>query len=150
MKRKTGKWLKISLVALLAIILAGAGVVYAFVIKRPTQVAEYADTKPHKWNRVELGGNVRSSDGSEYYLLTKKGSSRNWIIFFSGGGVSWDAPSAASPMKITNMLTGKDAVNYIANLRFYMLTLRAGIMAYLPENPFLACTVDYITYSNGD
>ncbi|CQR56553.1 pectin acetylesterase-family hydrolase [Paenibacillus riograndensis] len=150
MKRKTGKWLKISLVALLALTLVGAGVVYAFVIKRPTQIAEYADTKPHKWNRVELGGNVRSSDGSEYYLLTKKGSSRNWIIFFSGGGVSWDAPSAASPMKITNILTGKDPGNYFANLPFYMLTLLDGIMADRPENPFREWNVAYIPYSTGD
>ncbi|MNO25167.1 hypothetical protein D3C76_149990 [compost metagenome] len=65
MKRKIGKWLKVSLVALLVIILLGVGVVYAFVIKRPTQIAEYADTKPYVWNRVELSESVRSSDGSD-------------------------------------------------------------------------------------
>lgn len=126
--------------------------VYAFVIQRPaTATSVIAEVKPYQWNKVKLGGNTLSSDGSEYFIWTKNGESKNWIIFFSGGGVSWDAKSAAHPIKLMNLLKGTDTGNYFPDIPFYMLTLLGGITdTGNPDNPFHGWNVAYLPYSTGD
>ncbi|WP_238654791.1 pectinacetylesterase family protein [Paenibacillus piscarius] len=126
--------------------------VYAFVIQRPaTTTHVIAEVKPYQWNKVRLGGNTLSSDGSEYFIWTKNGESNNWIIFFSGGGVSWDAKSAAHPIKLMNLLKGTDTGNYFPDIPFYMLTLLGGITdTGNPDNPFHGWNVAYLPYSTGD
>lgn len=149
--RRLGKITKLLVISLLCVIIVGTVAIYAFAIKRPTTIPDVADTKPYKWNKVTLGEKVLSSDGSEYYLWTKKGENPNWIIFFSGGGVSWDAESASQPIKIMNFMTGRDTGNYFANIPFYMLTLLGGMLATdNPDNPFKEWNVVYIPYSTGD
>ncbi|WP_234405598.1 pectinacetylesterase family protein [Paenibacillus sp. IHBB 10380] len=149
--RKLGKITKVFVISLLCVIIVSSVAIYAFAIKRPTTIPVMADTKPYKWNKVTLGEKVLSSDGSEYYLWTKKGENPNWIIFFSGGGVSWDAESASHPIKIMNFMTGRDTGNYFANIPFYMLTLLGGMLATdNPDNPFKEWNVVYIPYSTGD
>ncbi|BBI33293.1 pectin acetylesterase-family hydrolase [Cohnella abietis] len=149
--RKISKALKISIIGLLSVIIIGSFAIYAFVIKRPTAIPEIVDTKPYEWNRVELGEKVQSSNGSGYHLLTKKGENRNWIIFFSGGGVSWDQNSAAHPIKLKNLLSGKDSGNYFPNIPFYLLSLLGGMFDNKnPNNPFREWNIVYIPYSTGD
>ncbi|RXZ81643.1 hypothetical protein EBB07_13350 [Paenibacillaceae bacterium] len=149
--RKLGKWLKIALFTGVGIIMLSVIVVYAFVIKRPTAIPVADDTKPYKWNKVELGEQTFSSDGSEYYLLTKKGESSNWIIFFSGGGVSWDEKSAAEPITILKTLKTGELGNYFANIPFYKVTLLKGMLeTENADNPFQGWNVAYIPYTTGD
>ncbi|WP_175406341.1 pectin acetylesterase-family hydrolase [Bacillus sp. FJAT-27264] len=138
-------------VGLLSLILIAVVLISAFVIKRPTTIPELADVKPYKWNKMNLGGNVISSDGSEYFLWNKKGENNNWIIFFSGGGASWDAKSAAHPIKLMNFITGGDTGNYFPNIPFYMLSLLQGMMdTDNPANPFHGWNVVYLPYTTGD
>lgn len=73
-------------IGLLSLILIGLVAVNAWVIKRPvTTTPVIAEVKPYEWNKVRLGGNALSSDGSEYFIWNKTGETNNWIIFFSGG-----------------------------------------------------------------
>ncbi|GGD77055.1 pectinacetylesterase family protein [Paenibacillus nasutitermitis] len=146
------KMIKRSAIGLLGAAVVGSIAVYAVAAKKkPPILPPAAEAKPYKWNRVELDGNVLSSDGSEYHLLTKKGENRNWIFFFSGGGASWDETSASYPIKVMNVIKGQDAGNYFANIPFYLLTILGGIMApNNPDNPFREWNVVYIPYSTGD
>ncbi|ETT79742.1 pectinacetylesterase [Paenibacillus sp. FSL R7-277] len=139
-------------IGLLSVVVIAIVAVYAFVIQRPvTTIPVIAEAKPYEWNKVKLGGNTLSSDGSEYFIWTKTGESNNWIIFFSGGGVSWDARSAAHPIKIMNFIKGGDTGNYFADIPFYMLTLLGGMMdTDKPDNPFHGWNVVYLPYSTGD
>lgn len=120
-----------------------------FGIKRPTRVQDYLKTDFNRWNRIELTGNVVSSDGSDYYLLTKKGKGSNIVIYFSGGGANWNAETAASPMTFSSILKGEG--RYFSNIPFYKLSLMGGILdENNPENPFNDWTIVYIPYSTGD
>ncbi|ASA22505.1 pectin acetylesterase-family hydrolase [Paenibacillus donghaensis] len=149
--KKISKWIKVTLLGTAVVVILGSLAVYGLVNKRPTPPSVAADSRPYQWNKVELGEQVRSSDGSKYHLLTRTGENRNWIIFFSGGGVSWDAQSAAHPIKIMNFLTGKDAGNYFANIPFYLLNLLGGMTdTEHADNPFKEWNVVYIPYSTGD
>ncbi|MBW4083013.1 pectin acetylesterase-family hydrolase [Paenibacillus sp. S150] len=149
--KRLSKFIKFAVITVLSFLILSLIAVYAFVIKRPAAVQEMADAKPYKWNKISLGPEAVSSDGSEYHLLSKKGTSRNWIIFFSGGGASWDESSAAHPIKILNFLTGREAGNYFADIPFYLLNLLDGLTATdNPENPFKDWNVAYIPYSTGD
>ncbi|WP_251038558.1 pectinacetylesterase family protein [Paenibacillus albidus] len=148
---KKGKWLVISMIGLAGVVVAGGLLVYLRVTAKPTEIARQAETRQYIWNKVDLGTQVMSGDGSEYHLLTQKGQSRNWMIFFSGGGASWDAASAAQPIKVMNVLRGRDAGNYFANIPVYLLALLNGItVTDHPENPFKDWNVVYIPYSTGD
>ena len=122
---------------------------FTFGIKRPTRVQDYLRTDFNRWNRIELTGNVVSSDGSDYYLLTKKGAGSNILIYFSGGGANWNVETAASPMTFSNILNGEG--RYFSNIPFYKLSLMGGILdENNPENPFNDWTIVYIPYSTGD
>ncbi len=145
------KSIKILLITVLGMLTIGLIAIHTFVIKRPTAVQDVHNTKLYKWNKISLGSEVVSSDGSEYHLLSKKGPSPNWIIFFSGGGASWNEDSAAHPIRIMNFLRGRDAGNYFANIPFYLLNLLGGLTATNnPDNPFKDWNVAYIPYSTGD
>lgn len=139
-------------IGLLSLILIALVAVNAWVIQRPvTTTPVIAEVKPYEWNKVKLGGNALSSDGSEYFIWNKTGETNNWIIFFSGGGVSWDAQSAAHPIKLINFIKGGDTGNYFPDIPFYMLTLLGGMMdTDNPANPFHGWNVVYLPYSTGD
>lgn len=74
-------------IGLLSVVVIAIVAVYAFVIQRPvTSTPVITEAKPYEWNKVKLGGNTLSSDGSEYFIWTKTGESNNWIIFFPAAG----------------------------------------------------------------
>ncbi|WNS46393.1 pectin acetylesterase-family hydrolase [Paenibacillus sp. MMS20-IR301] len=150
--RKIRKFTIYTGIGLLSLILIAVAAVSAFVIKRPaTTTPVITEVKPYEWNKVKLSGNAISSDGSEYFLWNKTGESDNWIIFFSGGGASWDAQSAAHPIKLMNFFKGGDTGNYFPDIPFYMLTLLRGMMdTDNPDNPFHGWNVVYLPYSTGD
>ncbi|MBY3620181.1 hypothetical protein HGO21_11560 [Acinetobacter sp. CUI P1] len=150
--RRVGKITIFTSIGLLGLVLIAILAISAFVIKRPeTTTPVITEVKPYEWNKVKLDGNVISSDGSEYFIWNKKGETNNWIIFFSGGGASWDAQSAAHPIKLMNFIKGGDTGNYFQNIPFYMLTLLRGMMdTDNPANPFHGWNVVYLPYSTGD
>ena len=130
-----------------------AGVFFIFVIKRPSRLSDYSQTEKDKWNRIDLGGNTISADGSEYYILTKSGdknSGNNWIIYLSGGGMNWDEPSTAVPISLSSILKG-ERLTYFASIPFFKLNMMKGILEEGNEsNPFGNWNYLYIPYSTGD
>ncbi|GBF74159.1 hypothetical protein PA598K_02490 [Paenibacillus sp. 598K] len=148
------KWLKrlmMAIAVLIALLGAGVVVIYVWVIERPTDNVAFADMQPYVWNQVTLGDGAMNSDGTPYHLLTRKGESDSWIVFFSGGGAAWDAASAAQPIRLTNLLRGRDVGNYMDRMPWYQLTMLDGLLASEREdNPFRTWNVAYIPYSTGD
>ncbi|MFC4303162.1 pectin acetylesterase-family hydrolase [Cohnella boryungensis] len=146
-----GKSLKVSAAALAGIVILGLVVVYSLDLKRPPRIEEASETNSYRWYREDLGEQARSSDGSDFHLLIKKGDSNNWIVFFSGGGASWDESSAAQPIKIMNFLTGKPTGNYFANIPIYLKAILQGMTDnHKADNPFKDWNIVYIPYSTGD
>lgn len=81
--RKMKRITLITGIGLMSLIGIAVLAVNSFVIQRPvTTTAVIAEVKPYEWNKVKLGGNTLSSDGSEYFIWTKTGESNNWIFFF--------------------------------------------------------------------
>ncbi len=149
-KNKILKRILIILSIIIALFLILTAILFIFVIKRPTQINDFYKTELNKWNKITLDSSVSSGDGSEYYLLTKRGTSNKWIIFFSGGGMNWNAASTTTPITIPNMLRG-EAPTYFANIPFYKLNTMGGILeADNKRNPFNDWNFVYIPYSTGD
>jgi hypothetical protein len=152
MKKKTKilKRILILLSIVVVFLLILTTILFIFVIKRPTKISDFSKTELNKWNKITLDSSVKSGDGSEYYLLTKKGTSNKWIIFFSGGGMNWDEASTASPITISSMLQG-EPLTYFTNVPFYQLSTMGGILeADNKNNPFNDWNFIYIPYSTGD
>lgn len=149
-KNKILKRILIVLSVFIAFFLVLMAILFIFSIKRPTQINDFSKTELNKWNKITLGSSVKSGDGSEYYLLTKRGTSNNWIIFFSGGGMNWDDASTATPITISSVLRG-EALTYFANIPFYKVSTMGGILeAENKKNPFNDWNFIYIPYSTGD
>lgn len=154
MSKKTIRIIGICFAVLLATISLTAGIVLIFVIERPTQINNFKQTKIDKWNRIDLGNSVTSADGSDYYILSKKGKStnkeNNWIIYFSGGGMNWDEASTANPISLTSMFKG-EGLTYFSNIPFYKLNTMKGILEEdNDKNPFGNWNYLYIPYTTGD
>ncbi|MDF2927750.1 MAG: hypothetical protein K0R57_6664 [Paenibacillaceae bacterium] len=150
--RKLAKAIRWALVILAVAVTAGILAVYAFVLERPAALPrEEAGMKPHQWYKLVPDGPVRSGDGSGYYGLLRKGESRNWMLFFSGGGVSPDGDSAARPIRLRNMLLGRPLGYYFANIPFFKLNTLGGMLAAdKPGNPFRDWNIVYLPYTTGD
>ncbi|MBP1996384.1 pectin acetylesterase-family hydrolase [Paenibacillus eucommiae] len=149
--KKAFKITGISLGILAILIVLLIGYVYVFVIQKPKEAADFSQTKVNEWYKTTLPGQVISSDGSDYYLYTKKGTSDNVMVYFSGGGFSWDANSASRPQSLRSLLFKGDIGDYAANISFYKLTMMNGILAANnAQNPFNDWNIVYIPYTTGD
>ena len=94
----------------------------------------------------------KSGDGSEYHVFLKKADPEKICVFFSGGGVAWNAYTAARPITGGRVLAG-DPNFYTHNLR--PVTQIANINVGITEsgkkrNPFDDWSFLIITYSTGD
>jgi hypothetical protein len=131
------------------------GIMYLYFIffGRPSEVRTFDQVRDSRWHSVALGGNTRSSDGSEYALFVRRGESKNLLIQFSGGGACWDDRTAARPITLSSVFV------YTRELKaFYFKSLTrlfpAGLTGITkrrdPENAFREWNVVFIPYSTGD
>ncbi|MHB9033480.1 MAG: pectin acetylesterase-family hydrolase [Anaerolineae bacterium] len=106
--------------------------------------------RAHRWYRLPLPREAaRCSDGSAYSIYLKKGSGNKLVVFFSGGGMSWNAYTAARPYTLRRILTGD--IYYYPRVSRYQELLRGGMM--LPgdkRNPFKDWNILYIPYASAD
>ncbi|MBE6123152.1 MAG: hypothetical protein E7190_10660 [Erysipelotrichaceae bacterium] len=101
-----------------------------------------------KWVRIPLESCL-AANGEKTFADFKKGSENRLLIFFMGGGVSWNEYTAAHPAS----LYSKDR-----NLGFYTihmdlftdLRLDSGIFAERNENPFQNWSKLILIYDTGD
>ncbi|MCF0146517.1 MAG: alpha/beta hydrolase fold domain-containing protein [Eubacterium sp.] len=108
-------------------------------------------SEKNKWYRLTLPEG-KSGDGSEYFIYVKKADSKKFCIFLSGGGIAWDARSAAHSFNGGRAL-GNLPKYYWSNLR--PITQGKNISfgmtrTSLAENPFSDWNMVIIGYSTGD
>ncbi len=103
------------------------------------------------WYKVPLEGGM-SGDGSGYHAYLKRGHSKNLCIFFSGGGMAWDAYTAARPVTYARIAAGLPNF-YWDNLRpvTQLMNINVGItQTGSRHNPFDDWHFLVITYATGD
>jgi len=94
--------------------------------------------------------NTWSGCGSPYHGNLRVGTdSENLIIYFNGGGVSYDAYTAARGW---NMFTGGIKETYYSNDAETIsdFFLNHGLSAQREDNPFLSWSMIQLPYANGD
>ena len=103
-----------------------------------------------KWYRKDLEGAV-SSDGKPYSITFKKGTVNKLMIFFFGGGLSWNEETAASPITIRALATRKEAF-YIKHVPTIQLkSIHVGPLSVKDtRNPFADWHTLVLPYSTGD
>lgn len=120
------------------------------VLKRPSSKTSFEQTNPGKWNKVKLGTKTTATDGSKFFLYTRKGASRNLMIYFCGGGACWDGETAHIPLSLRSYLKQGQFGYYFARIPFYILSMHRGIFDQRPDNPFSEWNIVFIPYASGD
>ena len=114
---------KILGIILLVILVIGI-IVYAFVLQYPKLKD---DPKIGKWYRVTTS-EMKTSEGDKYRALFKKGSENKVLIYFAGGGVSFNEDMAREDTYNTKEV----AIDMLANLTMNM----GGIASDVEGSPF--------------
>jgi len=106
--------------------------------------------KTQKWQQEPLVGCV-SSTGKPYRISLKKGTVNKLLVFFLGGGLSWNEETAAKPMTAGTLLKKQESL-YIRDISPVQLNLsHVGLLnANDHRNPFHDWYVLNIPYSSGD
>ncbi|MCQ6561155.1 pectin acetylesterase-family hydrolase [Paenibacillus mendelii] len=130
------------------------GYIYFFAFEKPAEPDNWADAERYAWNKIKFDAEAQvvSADGSDYFLFAKKGESDQLIIYFSGGGVAWDAETAARPISLANLVkSGGEIKYYFESIPFFKPGTLGGILdSNHADNPFKDWNIVYIPYSTGD
>jgi hypothetical protein len=154
MIRTLGKFLKWFVLAILTLFLLWFLYVWFVVLAKPKTVTNAREINDHEWRVVPLHGETACSDGSPYSIFTRKGSSQNLIIHFSGGGACWDNITCAAPITWASLFDGD-----VRQLKsFYFPDVPKIVPAILTglfdsenqSNPFKDWNVVFIPYCTGD
>ncbi|MCR4763710.1 MAG: pectinacetylesterase family protein [Lachnospiraceae bacterium] len=114
-------------------------------------LSEGAMVYPRVWYRVPLSDGI-SGDGSEYHIYLKAAHKDKLVVFFSGGGVAWNAFTAARPVTGGKVAAGLPNF-YWNNLRPFtqIMNINIGITENgNPANPFEDWSFVIVTYATGD
>ena len=106
--------------------------------------------KPQTWYRKELAG-AMASNGSPYNVTFKKGTVNKLLVFFIGGGASWNEETAMQPMSLSAMLMKKDCyyIPYLPNVQLGLL--HVGFLSPKADrNPFKDWHILTLPYSTAD
>ena len=128
---------KILGIILLVILVIGI-IVYAFVLQYPKLKD---DPKVGKWYRVTTS-EMKTSEGDKYRALFKKGSENKVLIYFAGGGVSFNEDTAREDTYNTKEV----AIDMLANLTMNM----GGIASDVEGSPFEDWSIILFPYATGD
>lgn len=123
---------------ILAVILVILLCVYLFVLQYPKLKD---NPKVDKWYRITTN-EMKSSDGSKYRALFKKGRENKVIVYFAGGGVSINEEMARDKTYNTKEIF----IDFLANFTMNM----GGIATAADGNPFKDWTVIAFPYATGD
>ena len=130
-------------------------VFYSCGINRFSTQDEVENFNYYDWTKVPMKEKSVCSDGSEYFLLSKKGKSKNLIIHFGGGGACWDAETCMAPITIPGILefglNGKIKDYYLSDIPNFLSLATKGIFENeKEENPLKDWNVVYLPYCTGD
>jgi len=103
-----------------------------------------------KWYRIPLEKCV-SANGTKYHTSVKIGTENKLMIFFYGGGVSWNQFMAARPISVYG---NPDSYGFYASDSDLLADLTAKVGSYIlsdkEDNPFRNWNMIVIPYSSGD
>ena len=137
--KKKRWWLRILIIIVIAIIVLAATV---FIFLKTTFLKSFPELAGEPeigtWYSVPVS-EAKSSDGSEWHGIFRKGTANKVVVYFFGGGVSITGETSKGGTKFfaTNML-GQDFV------------AQGGIGSTADENPFKDWTFIVIPYASGD
>ena len=97
-----------------------------------------------RWYRVSMPGS-EASDGSELGFDLRLGTEAKLIVFFQGGGVSWDEHMAARPTE-----PGGDTEDMYYFPRASHFMGKTGLFSMTKKNPFHSWSVISLPYCTGD
>ncbi len=145
------KW---AVVVILATAVLGFAYLYFIKFAHPGQVSSLAHIQDDKWHTVPLKGNTKCSNGSAYEIYVRKGTSKNVMIYFAGGGACWDAYSASRPINLMSVLDGntrKLKSFYFPKLQWFYPKAMGGIGDPKDlNNAFRDWNIVFIPYCTGD
>jgi hypothetical protein len=121
-----------------------------YVRRRKAETYTGTLARAYRWYRRRLEG-CRCSDGSDYSVYYKRGSVNKLVVYFSGGGLSWDEYTAARANTLENLLAGAEGY-YFPNLPDYLDILLSGILGEKRDarNPVTDWNFLYIPYATAD
>ncbi len=119
----------------------------AWIKKAPKFPGSFPRT--YRWYKQELAGCV-SSDGSPYFVYFKKGTVNKTVVYFSGGGLSWNEYTAARPTTIGRLLENKECYYYPFVPYYLELNMTGLLAADDKRNPFNDWNFIYLPYSTAD
>lgn len=105
------------------------------------------DPEQGNWYRVYPDGRV-GGNGSPAYADFRRGTENKLLVFFSGGGVSVDAFTAARPVRISTDMSGE--MFYVDDVDLFSDRVSGGILSDRADNPFRAWHKLMLTYTTGD
>lgn len=112
----------------------------------PTATPTPAPTlQPGVWHTLAPEGAV-SADGSAWYGLYRPGTENRVLVYFLGGGVSFDDHSAAR----SGVTAGADGFYYSRDDGLSERRAAHGIAGDHPDNPFRNWTVILVPYTTAD
>ena len=91
-----------------------------------------------KWYEVEVEG-TKSSDGSEWHGIFRKGTENKLVVYFFGGGVSITPETSEGGSKF-----------YATNMTAQDFVAQGGIGSNAEDNPFKDWSFIVIPYATGD
>ena len=137
--KKGGKAVKVLIIIAIVIAVMAAGV---FALLKATFLKSFPVLKGEpevgKWYEVTVDG-AKSSDGSEWHGIFRKGTENKVIVYFFGGGVSITPETSEGGNKF--FATNMTAQDFVA---------QGGIGSDAEDNPFRNWSFIVIPYATGD
>jgi len=145
------KWAALSVTGILVV---GFLYLYFIFFGRPANILKLDDVHDKEWHTVPFQGNTMCSDGSEFAIFLRKGSSKNFLIHFSGGGASWDSTTYRQPISLMSALDGdsRDLKSFYFPSLFKLFPKALGGLVDNedPENAFRDWNMIFIPNCTGD
>ncbi|MBQ7592079.1 MAG: pectin acetylesterase, partial [Clostridia bacterium] len=138
-RKKGGKAVKVLIIIAIVIAVIAVGV---FALLKATFLKSFPVLKGEpeigKWYEVTVDG-AKSSDGSEWHGIFRKGTENKVVVYFFGGGVSITPETSEGGNKF--FATNMTAQDFVA---------QGGIGSDTEDNPFRDWNFIVIPYATGD
>ena len=122
----------------------------------PAMPVELSEGEPEAgtWYRIPLKNTV-ASNGTEGNTYLKKGTTDHLIVFFMGGGVSWNQETAKYPITMETTMSGKPGFYFsemgmMNEYGIFCYTGIPGIISTSQMNPFANWNMVIVNYATAD
>ncbi len=138
-RKKGGKAVKVLIIIAIVIAVIAVGV---FALLKATFLKSFpvlnGEPEIGKWYEVTVDG-AKSSDGSEWHGIFRKGTENKVVVYFFGGGVSITPETSEGGNKF-----------YATNMTAQDFVAQGGIGSDAEDNPFRDWNFIVIPYATGD